>query len=100
MTTTPDLEKLHHANHKALLDLLSVDLDLGFTFAELAKSGAQAAHAQVLKARAEQVLQVVEHFEQRIEDATAKSRVKRRVAELKRFVSTIGSETEPRPRER
>ncbi len=92
-TTTPDLEKLHRQNQKRLQDFLNVELDLGFTFAELAKSEAQAAHVEVLKSRAEQAIRVVEHFEPRIEASSAKARVKRRAAELKGFIS----EAEPRP---
>ncbi len=76
---------------------MNVELDLCVTFAELAKSEVQAAHAEDLKSRAEQGIKAVKHFVVRVEDSSAKAALERRAVELKRFISASGSETEPRP---
>ena|SRR6266487_1369039 len=95
MTVTPDVETLHDQNHKALLDFLTVELELGFTFMEIAKDEADPEHRQRLRARAEQVIEVIERFSSRIEDPAAKSAIERRAATLKGLIAEAPAQKAP-----
>ena len=79
-------ESLRSKNQDALFAFLLTDLDLGFTFVDMARAGLVGDHRQ--KQKALEVVSAVKRFRGRL-DPDMRRRVDVRLAELERAISML-----------
>lgn len=86
-----NLAEVRAKGDKALMDFLTADLDLGFTFAQLSQLEKTLDEPASKQARhhAQRVIVTVGHFSDRLADEEQVHAIKRRLAELEQLVSTI-----------
>ena len=82
-----DFENLRSQNQGALFSFLVTDLDLGFTFVEMARAGL-AGDGRRQKQKALEVVSCAKRFRGRL-DADMRKRVDVRLAKLERAISTL-----------
>lgn len=100
----PDVQDLHDQANRNLIDFLRIELDLGFTFASVAKTEhdmGNLEHAEQSKQRAITAIESVRYFEERVPNRDAKRSIADRCAELERVIAAIDAgesrSTLPRP---
>jgi hypothetical protein len=100
----PDVQDLHDQANRNLIDFLRIELDLGFTFASVAKTEhdmGNLEHAEQSKQRAITAIESVRYFEERVPNQDAKRSIADRCAELERVIAAIDAgesrSTLPRP---
>jgi hypothetical protein len=83
---------LQAASAEGLAEFLRTDLELGFTFADLAKTERQLGSVEGFernKRNAAQALDAVRAFEKRLTDDGIRRDIKERCAELERMLATL-----------
>ena len=85
-------QELHDEADRNLIDFLRIELDLGFTFAKVAKTEhdlGNLEHAEKSKQRAIAAMESARYFQQRLPNPEAKRSVSGRCAELDRLIAAI-----------
>ena len=98
-----EYQELHDQADRNLIDFLRIELDLGFTFASVAKTERDLGnheHAKKSKQRAITAAGSVRYFQQRVPNRHVRSSIAERCAELERVIASIDAESGsaiPRP---
>lgn len=84
-----DFVELQEQREQALIAFLTVELDLGFTFLAMAQQHRRDDDRERSLQNARKALEAVRHFGEGIADIKASDRIRTRVAELGRLLSTF-----------
>jgi hypothetical protein len=83
--------ELHTRNQAALVDLLRTDLDLGFTFLQMANVTGDRGHARQAVQRATAALEGIRRLSERIENRDLKSEIRGKADELEKAIDEFSN---------
>ena len=86
-----DFDELTEAAQRRLTEFLETDLDLGFTFLEMAQTREEGPSCERLLQNARSVVDAVRTFEGRITDSRERTAIHERADELQRLLSGFGA---------